>query len=120
MIFDATFKVIIIGDAGVGKSCILARLINNSFSEERNATIGVEFGNYVVKIDGKHLVQLSIWDTAGQESFKTIIRLFYKGSHAAVLVYDVTSTESFKSARIWKQEIENNADENVVVYLVGN
>ena len=76
---------------GVGKSCILTRLIENSFNDQHNVTIGVEFGNYVMRIDNKHIIQLQIWDTAGQESFRSITRIFYKGSHAVLLVYDITS-----------------------------
>ena len=76
---------------GVGKSCILARLIENEFSNEHNVTIGVEFGNYVMRIDDQHIIQLQIWDTAGQEAFRSITRIFYKGSHAVILVYDITS-----------------------------
>ena len=76
---------------GVGKSCILARLINNSFNDQHNVTIGVEFDNYYMRINNQHVIQLQIWDTAGQESFRSITRIFYKGSHAVVLVYDITS-----------------------------
>ena len=83
-------------------------------------TIGVEFGNYVMRIDNQHIIQLQIWDTAGQESFRSIIRIFYKGSHAVVLCYDICSAESYESARQWKEEIENNADRDVLVYLIGN
>ena len=74
---------------GVGKSCLLARLIQNVFKKEYSVTIGVEFGNFVMKIDEK-LVKLQIWDTAGQESFRSITRIFYKGSHAVIIVYDIT------------------------------
>ena len=117
---DALFKVIVIGNTGVGKSCILARLIQNTFNDMHNVTIGVEFGNYVMRIDDQYVIQLQIWDTAGQESFRSITRIFYKGSHAVILVYDITSYESYEAVREWKREIENNADRDVLVYLVGN
>ena len=80
---------------GVGKSCILARLIEDEFRDQHNVTIGVEFGNYVMRIDNQHIIQLQIWDTAGQEAFRSITRIFYKGSHAVILVYDITSQDSF-------------------------
>ena len=73
-----------------------------------------------MRIDNQHIIQLQIWDTAGQESFRSITRIFYKGSHAVILVYDITSQISFENARDWKKEIENNADRDVLVYLVGN
>ena len=91
------------GTLGVGKSCILARLIDNEFNEQHNVTIGVEFGNYVMRIDGQHIIQLQIWDTAGQEAFRSITRIFYKGSHAVILVYDITSEDSFQASQEWKK-----------------
>jgi small GTP-binding protein len=99
---------------------MLVRLIENTFHENHNVTIGVEFGNYVMRIDNRHIIQLQIWDTAGQESYRSITRIFYKGSHAVILVYDITSAVSYENARDWKKEIENNADQEVLVYLVGN
>jgi small GTP-binding protein len=121
---DAVWKVIIIGDTGVGKSCMISKLIQNVFKGEHNVTIGVEFGNYgmvIRKEDGSEsLIKLQIWDTAGQESFRSITRIFYKGSQAIIVVFDITSRESFESVRTWQGEIENNADEDVLIYLVGN
>lgn len=99
---------------------MLLRLIENAFHENHNVTIGVEFGNFVMRINNEHIIQLQIWDTAGQESYRSITRIFYKGSHAVILVYDITSAVSYENARDWKKEIENNADQDVLVYLVGN
>ena len=129
---DFVFKVIIIGDTrkygcyittmiGVGKSCILSRLMKNEFDSDHNVTIGVEFGNYMMRLNGKHVVKLQIWDTAGQESYRNITRIFYKGADAVVMVYSITDSESYENLRSWKTEIENNADkQNVISYLVGN
>lgn len=114
------FKVIIIGNTGVGKSCLLARLTQQVFRSEHNVTIGVEFGNFQMTLKEKTNVKLQIWDTAGQESFRSITRIFYKGSHAVVIVFDITNRKSFEDVKVWQQEIENNADENVIKYLVGN
>ena len=116
----ALFKLIIIGDTGVGKSCILARLIKSEFKDEHNVTIGVEFGNYAMVLNNESLIKLQIWDTAGQESFRSITRIFYKGSHAVMLVFDITTRESFNSIRNWQKEIENNAEQGIIQYLVGN
>jgi small GTP-binding protein len=73
-------------------------------------TIGVEFGNYAMVLNNEALIKLQIWDTAGQESFRSITRIFYKGSHAVMLVFDITTRESFNSIRNWQKEIENNAE----------
>ena len=116
----ALFKLIIIGDTGVGKSCLLAKLIRDDFNQEHQVTIGVEFGNYAMCVNDDTLIKLQIWDTAGQESFRSITRIFYKGSHAVMLVFDITTRSSFENIRTWKKEIENNAEEGIVCYLVGN
>ena len=110
----ALFKLIIIGDTGVGKSCILGRLIKSEFKDEHNVTIGVEFGNYAMVLNNESLIKLQIWDTAGQESFRSITRIFYKGSHAVMLVFDITTRESFNSIRNWQKEIENNAEQGIL------
>ena len=114
------FKVIIIGDTGVGKSCILARLMNGTFNQEHTVTIGVEFGNYAMTINNTQQVKLQIWDTCGQESFRSITKIFYKGSNAVVLVFDIRNRTSFNNIRDWHQEIQQNASPNVLCYLVGN
>jgi small GTP-binding protein len=116
----ALFKLIIIGDTGVGKSCILTRLTKGECNQEHNVTIGVEFGNYAMVINNDTLIKLQIWDTAGQESFRSITRIFYKGSHAVMAVFDITTRASFESIRDWRKEIENNAEEDILCYLVGN
>eukprot|EP00347_Sterkiella_histriomuscorum_P005565 403356122 len=117
--YDAQFKVIVIGDSGVGKSCIVQRLTQDVFKTDHQITIGVEFGAFVMKIDGK-IIKLMIWDTAGQEQFRSITKLFYKNSDAAVIVYDVTKRVSFEDVEEWQEEIINNTDEDVLQYLVGN
>lgn len=94
----------------MGKSCILNRLTKNEFNEQHNVTIGVEFGNYMMRIANRHVITLQIWDTAGQESFRNITRIFYKGSHAVIMVYDITREESFENMKVWREEVENNAD----------
>jgi len=119
MVTDYTFKAIIIGDAGVGKSCILHRAVNNEFKEEYDVTIGAEFSSIITKIKGK-TIKLQVWDTAGQENFRSMIRVFYKGSHAAFLVYDLTNKESFDKLHDWVMDVRENALPDVRLMLVGN
>ena len=113
---DCLFKIIIIGDTGVGKSCLLSRLTENTFNEEHNVTIGVEFGNFVLKIADK-VIKLQIWDTAGQESFRSITRIFYRGAHLVVCAYDITNSESFENVREWVREVDQNAEPPKGVFL---
>lgn len=89
-------KIIVIGDSGVGKSCLLLKYTDNRFRAQHDLTIGVEFGCKQVTVNGQ-VVHLQIWDTAGQESFRSITRAYYKGAAAAILVYDITSRPSFKA-----------------------
>ena len=126
---DELFKLIIIGDtgkrpsfsdpAGVGKSCLLARVMDNQFKCEHQVTIGVEFGSFIVRLEGK-VVKLQIWDTAGQESFRSITRIFYRGAQAVFLVYDITREETFTNVQDWLKEIKQHAAPDVLVYLIGN
>jgi Ras-related protein Rab-2A len=99
----------------------MQRLTQAAFKSDHQITIGVEFGALLLKIEGRALVRLQIWDTAGQEQFRSITKLFYKNSQAAVVVYDVTKRESFEAVEGWLDEIEENRDqENMLVYLAGN
>ena len=107
---DAQFKVIIIGDSGVGKSCLMQRLTQSAVKSDHQITIGVEFGSFMVKLVNRTVVKLQIWDTAGQEQFRSITKLFYKNSNAAVVVYDVTKADSFEDVGGWLDEIEENRD----------
>lgn len=91
---DYLFKLIIIGDSAVGKSCLLHRLTTNEFMEDHEVTVGVEFGTLLVRIQ-EQIFKLQIWDTAGQESFKSITKIFYRGAHCIFLTYDITRLESF-------------------------
>lgn len=116
---DHLFKLIIIGDTGVGKSCLMKRVMDNEFKAEHQVTIGVEFGSFGLKVDGK-VLKLQIWDTAGQESFKSVTRIFYRGAHCVFLTYDVTREETFVNLLDWLKEIKQHASEDVRVYLIGN
>lgn len=116
---DSLFKLLIIGDSGVGKSCFLLQFIEGDFKEDHNVTIGVEYGAKTVTAAGKQ-IKLQIWDTAGQESFRAITRSFYRNANGVILMYDLTRLESFENLEDWLREIRLNSDPEVVVYLVGN
>ena len=116
---DHLFKLIIIGDTGVGKSCLMKRVMDNEFKVEHQVTIGVEFGSFGLKVDEK-IIKLQIWDTAGQESFKSVTRIFYRGAHCVFLTYDVTREETFANLSDWLNEIRQHASEDVRIYLIGN
>mmetsp|Transcript_13977 Transcript_13977/g.18960 ORF Transcript_13977/g.18960 Transcript_13977/m.18960 type:complete len:143 (-) Transcript_13977:465-893(-) len=102
---DTLFKIIIIGDTGIGKSCILKRLVNDEFKEEHDVTVGVEFGSYLIKIED-HLLKLQIWDTAGQESFRSITKIFYRGAHAVILGYSLLNQDTFINLGDWLKEVK--------------
>ena len=92
--FDHLFKLIVIGDSGVGKSCLMHRVTTNEFMEDHEVTVGVEFGTLLLKIEDTR-IKLQIWDTAGQENFQSITKIFYRGAHAVFLTYNITSLDSF-------------------------
>jgi Ras-related protein Rab-2A len=115
---DLNAKVIIIGDTGVGKSCLVLRATKDEFKEVHEITIGAEFGSYNAKIDNT-TIKLQIWDTAGQESFKSMIRVFYKGAQFALLVFDLTREDTLVKAGDWLKEIRENADPGIPILLVG-
>jgi len=116
---DYFFKILLIGDSGVGKSCLLLRFADDSWTETHISTIGVDFKIKTLSIEGK-TVKLQIWDTAGQERFRTITSSYYRGAQGIILVYDVTDKESFNNVKQWMGEIDRYACENVNKLLVGN
>lgn len=118
-VYDYLFRYIIIGDAGVGKSCLLIQYTDNQFRHKHEATIGVEFGAKMINIGDKK-VKIQIWDTAGQESFQAITRSYYKGAVGALVVYDITRRESFMHITNWLKEIKEHGSKDVVIILVGN
>merc|ERR1712167_447621 len=117
--YDYLFKLLLIGDSGVGKSCLLLRFADDTYTETYISTIGVDFKIRTVEIDQK-VIKLQIWDTAGQERFRTITSSYYRGAHGIIVVYDVTDSESFNNVRQWLNEIDRCACENVNKLLVGN
>lgn len=117
--YDYLYKVVLIGDSGVGKSNLLSRFTRNEFSLETKSTIGVEFATRSVQAD-KKTIKAQIWDTAGQERYRAITSAYYRGAVGALLVYDVSKQQTFKSVERWLTELRENASPNIVIMLVGN
>ncbi|ORY57718.1 GTP-binding protein ypt1 [Leucosporidium creatinivorum] len=117
--YDLLFKLLLIGDSGVGKSCLLLRFADDTYTESYISTIGVDFKIRTIELEGK-TVKLQIWDTAGQERFRTITSSYYRGAHGIIVVYDVTDADTFSNVKQWLQEIDRYACEGVNKLLVGN
>jgi len=117
--YDMQVKLLMIGDSGVGKTCLLLRYANDSFSPTFITTIGIDFKIKNIGVDGKR-IKLQIWDTAGQERFRTITTSYFRGAQGILLVYDVTDRRSFESIRNWISQIQQHADVHVNKVLVGN
>ena len=117
--YEQLYKIIIIGDSGVGKSNILGRYLHNEFKHDTKSTVGVEFGSKQLKVDGIN-IKLQIWDTAGEERYRAITSAYYKGSKGCFIVYDITSEISFENVEKWYEEIRKSAEKEISVILVGN
>lgn len=117
--YDYLMKLLLIGDSGVGKSCLLLRFSDDSFTPSFIATIGIDFKIRTIDLDNKK-IKLQIWDTAGQERFRTITTAYYRGAMGILLVYDVTDEKSFHNIRNWIKNIDEHASEGVNKILVGN
>lgn len=117
--YDHLFKLLLIGDSGVGKSCLLLRFADDTYTDSYISTIGVDFKIKTIELEGK-TIKLQIWDTAGQERFRTITSSYYRGAHGIIVVYDVTDSETFNNVKQWLHEIDRYANENVNKLLVGN
>nr|QBH73296.1 putative ras-related protein Rab-2A [Franklinothrips vespiformis] len=119
MSYAYLFKYIIIGDTAVGKSCLLLQFTDKRFQPVHDLTIGVEFGARMITIDGKQ-IKLQIWDTAGQEAFRSITRSYYRGAAGALLVYDITRRETFNHLTTWLEDARQHSNSNMVIMLIGN
>ncbi|KAK4386748.1 Ras-related protein RABA5a [Sesamum angolense] len=116
---DYLFKIVMIGDAAVGKSNLLARFARDEFYPNSKSTIGVEFQTQTMEISGKE-VKAQIWDTAGQERFRAVTSAYYRGAVGALLVYDISRRQTFEGTGRWLNELQTHSDMNVVTILVGN
>ena len=117
--YDMLFKVLLVGNSGVGKSSLFLRFVDEIWEDSFVPTIGVDFKIKTLLIEEKK-IKLQIWDTAGEERFRTIISSYYKGAHGILLIFDLSDTESFDSLNNWLIEIERNANKNVIKILIGN
>jgi len=117
--YDYLFKVVLIGDSGVGKSNLLSRFTRNEFNLESKSTIGVEFATRSIQVDGK-TIKAQIWDTAGQERYRAITSAYYRGAVGALLVYDIAKHLTYENVERWLRELRDHADANIVIMLVGN
>ena len=117
--YDYLFKILLIGDSGVGKSCLLMRFMDEKYSDTYISTIGVDFKIRTLSLDNK-VIKMQIWDTAGQERFRTITSSYYRGAHGIIVVYDITDADSFDNVRHWLKEIGRYANKNVDILVVGN
>ncbi|KQK06841.1 ras-related protein RGP2 [Brachypodium distachyon] len=117
--YSYLFKMVLIGDSGVGKSNILSRFTRNHFSLDSKSTIGVEFATKSLQMEGK-TIKAQIWDTAGQERYRAITSAYYRGAVGALLVYDITKRQSFENVNRWLRELRDHADSSIVIMMVGN
>lgn len=117
---DLVFKMVLVGDMGVGKSNLLSRFTRDEFNLETKYTIGVELASKTISAKNGDLIKSQIWDTAGQERYKSITKKYYQGAVGALLVYDISDAETFNSIPTWLGEIRSYADDRSVVLLVGN
>jgi len=113
------FKLVLIGDSCVGKSCLLIRFADDNFTENYITTIGVDFRFRTLPIS-KKTVKLQIWDTAGQERYRTITNAYYRGADGIIIVFDLTNKESFLHVQDWIKEVEKYSSESVVMLVLGN
>lgn len=117
--YDVIMKLILVGDASVGKTNILSKYLSNHFDPNSKATVGVEFGTKNLEIDNKK-IKVQIWDTAGQERYKSITSTYYKGAKGAIIVYDITRKVTFENIDKWIGDLKINGDEKIIIFLVGN
>ena len=116
---EINFKIILIGDSGVGKSSITIKAIKNQFDEYITSTVGFEFVSYSSKVDNKN-INLQIWDTCGQEAYKSLIKSFYRNSVLAIIVYAIDNKESFKNLELWINDLKKESNPDVKIIIIGN
>ena len=117
--YDLSFKIIVIGNSGVGKSSLSIQAARHTFAENYFATVGVEFFTMNIKLENK-VIKLQIWDTCGQEIYRSLISNFYRNSSLAIIVYSITDASSFESIDTWLKELKSNSSPDIKVFLIGN
>ena len=117
--YEMMFKIVLVGDASVGKTNIMSKYLKNEFHDDSKATVGVEFGSKQFTVEG-HTIKAQIWDTAGQERYKSMTSAYFKGAKGAFVVYDITRKQSFDSVDKWLNDLRATADKNLTVIIIGN
>ena len=117
---EVLYKILLLGDSSVGKTCFLMRYTDNTFQEIHMSTIGLDYKLKNVQLDDGKMVKIQIWDTAGQDRFRSITKNYYKGAHGIILIYDITNKKSFENVRTWINQIKEEVSEKVSIILVGN
>ena len=116
---DLVYKILLLGDSSVGKTCFLLRFTEDTFTDNHISTIGVDYKLKIINSDDK-IIKLQVWDTAGQDRFRSITKNYFRGSHGIVLLYDITSLSSFNNIKSWLQQIRESLGNTVAIILVGN
>jgi small GTP-binding protein len=117
--FDLSFKVIVIGNSGVGKTCLTTKATKDIFSDKHQSTIGFEFFSFIIKLENK-IIKIQIWDTCGQEIYRSLISNFYKTSSLAFILYSITDRNSFDDIEKWVKELKINCSPDIKIFLIGN
>ena len=117
---ELLYKILLLGDSSVGKTCFLMRYTDNTFQEIHMSTIGLDYKLKNVQLDDGKIVKIQIWDTAGQDRFRSITKNYYKGAHGIILIYDVTSRKTFENVKNWVSQIKEEVSDKVIIILVGN
>ena len=117
---DIVYKVLLLGDSSVGKTCFLLRYCDKSFQDAHLSTIGLDYRLKTMTLKNGKNIKLQIWDTAGQDRFRAITKNYYKGANGIILIYDVTNVQTFENVKNWISQIKEEANPNVVIYLAGN
>ena len=117
---DCVYKVLLLGDSTVGKTCFLLRYCDKTFQEAHLSTIGLDYRLKTMTLENGKNIKLQIWDTAGQDRFHAITKNYYKGANGIILIYDVTNLQSYENVKNWIAQIKEEANQNVLIYLAGN
>ena len=117
---DTVYKVLLLGDSSVGKTCFLLRSCDRTFQEAHLSTIGLDYRLKTMTLENNKNIKLQIWDTAGQDRFRALTKNYYKGANGIILIYDISTTQTFENVKVWINQIKEEANANVIIYLVGN
>jgi len=117
---SSVYKILLLGDSSVGKTCLLMRYTDGTFQEEHLTTIGLDYRVKMVEMDDGSVIKVQFWDTAGQDRYRTITANYYKGANGIILVYDVTNQKTFKNIKAWVEQIKEEVGQKITLMLIGN